>query len=457
MPCQTITPPKDFYKFILISCTIIALIITTNVILATTTQTHDLDKKSYLHTQVLPTRHHSTLLSNPELCPPLPPASSPIINISDEASMRLYANSAAAGTTLVIQPGTYQMNDFLHISQNGITLRGATNNRHDVILDFGGMTNGHFGILVEANDVTIANLTIQNATDHGVAINGGDRPFLYNLDIHDIGDQLVKVNPIGDGSDDGVLACSHLYYTNTAPDNYTNGISAHNAHNWVIRDNLWERIRTPDNTPVPTILFWSGSTGTVVERNVLIDCYQGISFGNPSHEAGDHSGGVVRNNFIYASQPHDVVIEMIHATDCIVANNTALLLNPVAGLTWGMEARFPDTSGLFVNNLTNMSILPNRDSAQATMQNNITNAVIGWFVSPLSGDLHLTNQATSAIDNGLSLALVADDIDGQFRPIGVAPDIGADEYGASPSPTPTVDPSTLPYHIYLPVISIPQH
>ena len=257
------------------------------------------------------------------LCPPLPAPTGVTVNVSTEAALRNWAYNAAAGTTILIQPGVYHMEGYVHIVNSGITLRGATSNRDAVVLDFGGMVGGYFGILVDGDDVTIADLTIRNANDHGVSIQGADRPVLYNLHILDIGDQLVKVNPGGDGSEDGLLACSRLEYTTSAPDNYTNGISAHNAHRWVVRDNLWQRIRTPSNDPVPTILFWSGSSDTIVERNLLVDCYQGIAFGNASHEAGDHSGGVVRNNFIYASMPHDVVIEMVHASGWL-GNGSAL-------------------------------------------------------------------------------------------------------------------------------------
>jgi hypothetical protein len=314
------------------------------------------------------------------------------------------------------------------VVHNGIALRGATGQRGDVVLDFGGMSGGHFGILVDADDVTIADLTIRNATDHGVAINGRDRPVLYNVHILDIGDQLVKVNPWGDGSEDGLLACSRLEYTNTAPDEYTNGISAHDAHRWVVRDNAWIRIRTPGNTPVPAILFWSGSSDTVVERNLLVDCYQGISFGNPGGSSGDHSGGIVRNNMIYAALPHDVVIEMVHATDWVVAHNTALLLNPAPGLTWGMEARFADSQGIFAYNLTNMGIWVDRDGAGASSLGNVTNAASGWFVDAAHGDLHLASSATLVIDHAAPRVDVTDDFDGNRRPVGVAADVGADEF-----------------------------
>ncbi|HRQ40738.1 MAG TPA: right-handed parallel beta-helix repeat-containing protein [Chloroflexota bacterium] len=381
----------------------------------------------------------------PLLCPPLSPSTGPTITISNEAALRNQAYNAAPGTTLLIQPGTYQMQNYVHIVNAGISLRGVTGNRGDVILDFGGMVGGHFGILVEADDVTIADLTIQNASDHAVSIQGRDRPILYNLHIRDIGDQLVKVNPSGNGSEDGLLACSRLEYTTTAPDEYTNGISAHNAHRWRVRDNEWYRIRTPGNSPVPTILFWSGSSDTIVERNLLVDCYQGIAFGNSGHGEGDHIRGIVRNNMIYASQPHDVVIEMVHASGWLVAHNTALLLNPGSGLTWGMEARFSDSQGTFAYNLTNMNIWGDRDGANSTLTGNLTNAQSGWFVDAAAGDLHLAATAVTAIDQAHPILQVTDDFDGDGRPAGPAPDIGADEYGSVP-----FEPTDW---IYLPIVS----
>ena len=371
-------------------------------------------------------------------CPPLPPATGNIINITNQADLIDQAYNAPAGSTLLIAAGTYNMSNFLHVNNN-LTLRGQTGNREDVILDFGGMLGGHFGILVSANDVTIADLTIRNATDHGVSINGVDRPFLYNLHIIDINDQLVKVNSPGNlQSEDGVLACSRLEYTTTAPDNYTNGISAHDAHRWTIRDNEWVRILTNDNTPVPAVLFWSNSSGTIVERNRFIDCGRGVAFGL----SNGHTGGIVRNNFFLFREPHDVAIEMSHATGWLVAHNTAMLLNPTGGVTWGMEARFNDTQGTFANNLTNMPIWDDRDGANSTMMGNLTNAQSSWFVNLAGGDLHLSASATAAIDQTVGLPQVPTDYDGVPRVIGSAPDIGADEYGVY---TPTD-------FVYLPMI-----
>jgi len=386
------------------------------------------------------------LPASDDLCPPLPPPAGPTVTVTTEVELRHQAANAAPGTAILVSPGTYDLQGAVWVQHDGVTIRGATGNRADVVLDGGGMlTCSHTHVIaINADDVTIADLTIRNGDEHGVSVQGSDRPTLYNLHIVDTGYQLVKVNPsttdelsalrtspIGDGSEDGLLACSRLEYTTTSPEDYTNGISAHDAHRWTVRDNQWYRIRTPNNIPAPTILFWSGSSDTIVERNLLVDCYQGIAFGNAAHVAGDHTGGVVRNNMIYASQPHDSVIEMVHAAGWLVAHNTALLLNP-DGVTWGMEARFDDTSGAFAYNLTNMNIWLDRDGANATDTGSITDAQSSWFVEPATTDLHLVDVATAAIDHAAPLAQVNDDYDGDARPIGAAPDVGADEYGVSP-------------------------
>jgi len=362
-------------------------------------------------------------------CEPLPPPSGAAVTVSTEMDLRDQIAGVQPGTTILVEPGVYAMQANLVITTEHIGLRGATGDRDEVILDFGGMTGGHFGIQVFGDDVTIADLTIQNATDHGVSIQGVDRPVLYNLRIRDIGDQLVKVNPDGDGSDDGLLACCLIEYTTHCPDTYTNGISAHLARNWLVRDNQWINIRGPGNGYTgPSVLFWSESSDTIVERNTFINCYRGVAFGNAGASPGAHTGGIVRNNIFHATAEHDVAVEMVHATGWIVAHNTVFMTNPAPGLTWLMEARYGDTSGTFVNNLTNMTIWEDRDGAAGVEVDCITNAEAGWFADAGANDLHLVESATAAIDAGGILAEVPGDFDGDARTIGGASDIGADEW-----------------------------
>jgi hypothetical protein len=97
-----------------------------------------------------------------------------------------------------------------------------------------------------------------------------------------------------------------------------------------------------------------------------------------------------------------------------------------------MEARFSDTQGTFAYNLTNMRIWHDRDGGQGTSVGNVTNAQSNWFVNAAAADLHLVATATSAVDQAATLTDVTDDFDGDARPSGSAPDVGADEYLLSP-------------------------
>jgi hypothetical protein len=76
---------------------------------------------------------------------------------------------------------------------------------------------------------------------------------------------LSGLHPVG-GSQEAVLAGLRLEYCNSAPDDYTNGISAQGTNDWQVRDNRLFRIRAITNDPIPRILFCSGSSGMVPER-----------------------------------------------------------------------------------------------------------------------------------------------------------------------------------------------
>jgi hypothetical protein len=49
-------------------------------------------------------------------------------------SLQTAVNTAPPGTTIVIAPGTYSLTSTLYLDVNDMTLRGATNNRNDVVL-----------------------------------------------------------------------------------------------------------------------------------------------------------------------------------------------------------------------------------------------------------------------------------------------------------------------------------
>jgi hypothetical protein len=340
--------------------------------------------------------------------PPLPAPSGNVVTVSTEPALRAAIQNLASNTTIVISPGTYTLTSTLYIggSLTNVAVRGATNNREDVVLVGRGMSNSSYGAVPHGiwtgngvNGVTIANLTIRDVYYHPVIFNAGtESPRLYNVRLLDAGEQFVKANPdgAGGGVDNGIVEYSVLEYTTTARGYYTNGVDVHTGQNWIVRHNLFRRIRAPQGQLAgPAILMWNSSSGSVAEGNTFVDCQREISFGLIEKTPNDHSGGVVRNNFITRAtgMGGDVAIAVFDSPGTRVVHNS-MLLNGQYGSP--IEYRFPNTSGvLIVNNLLD-GVVQARDGAGATVQGNVTSASASMFVAPTGGDLHLRDSATVA-------------------------------------------------------------
>jgi hypothetical protein len=383
-------------------------------------------------------------------CGPFAPPAGNLVNVSTVAGLEAAISSLTPNTTILIADGTYNLTQFLKIdaSAHNVTIRGASGNRDAVILSGGGMTNNGTNLShifqVFAPDVTIADLTLRDVYYHPVQIHGeagATRPTLYNLHLVNAGQQFVKVsvapNP-SPYSDDGLVACSTIEYTNYPPSDYTNGVDVLAGAGWVIRDNVFRNIRSPDGSLAgPAVLMWRNSLDTLVERNLFIECDRAIALGLSTPDSNsrdgettyDHQGGIVRNNFIYRAGPGDVGITLNYARNAEVYNNTVLLNGTFA--YGAIEYRFSAASADIRYNLTDAPIWL-RDGASGAVSGNVTNALPGWFANAAAGNLHLLPSATAAIDQAASLAAVPDDYDGAARPIGPAPDVGADEYGVAP-------------------------
>ena len=92
-----------------------------------------------------------------------------------------------------------------------------------------------------------------------------------------------------------------------------------------------------------------------------------------------------------------------------------------------IEWRFAGATGIKVHNNIVSHPLRERDGASANLSGNLKNAKPSLFVDGLNGDLHLSFDATAAINRGVTLnpGLADFDIDGEARDR--LPDIGADE------------------------------
>ncbi|HEY3235717.1 MAG TPA: hypothetical protein VGJ84_13450, partial [Polyangiaceae bacterium] len=104
-------------------------------------------------------------------------------NVSNVAELDAAIAGMQTGDEIVIAAGTYPLSRTLWMHTPGVTIRGATGNRNDVILEGGGMnTRGvDEGISVGADDVAIKDLTIQEFYYNGIhtrAENDADRTLI---------------------------------------------------------------------------------------------------------------------------------------------------------------------------------------------------------------------------------------------------------------------------------------
>lgn len=393
--------------------------------------------------------------------------SGPVIEVDTEPELQSAVANLASGTTILIADGTYQLTNTLNVrGVTDVAIRSVSGNRDAVVLQGRGMSNTSYGnvphvmAIYDAKNVLIADLTLRDAYFHLIQIHGeddADGVHLYNLQLIDAGEQFVKGSTAGNPgpyADDGIVECSLFVYTDRARSWYTNGVDVLAGSGWIIRDNVFRNIRAPEGQLAgPAVLMWRNSIDTVVERNLFIECDRAIALGLSSPDSNsrdgnttyDHQGGVIRNNMIYREGAGDVGISVNYARDVEISHNTVILNGT---FPWGaIEYRFGSTTASIHNNLTDAPIWQ-RNGADATQSGNITTAALTWFAGADAGDLHLTTSASAAIDAATPLAGVIDDFDGDFRPVGSASDVGADEYGSSGEVPPSAFRDVPPGHLF---------
>jgi hypothetical protein len=374
----------------------------------------------------------------PCAAPPLP-LTGRRVEVATEVELQTAVRHATPGDTIVIAPGTYALSHTLRLVVNDLTVRGVTEGCDEVILVGKGMRNANYGdvphgIWVGAKRATIAHLTIRDVYFHPIQLEpnqGADQPHIYNVRLVDAGQQFIKASARtggGVGVSNGVVEYSILEYTTTARSSYTNGIDVHGGVGWIIRQNRFRNLQAPSGQLAgPAVLMWNGSRDTITDGNQFLNCARGIAYGLGGGRSDDHVGGIIRNNMFSrtANQPGDVGIQLENSAQTQVLHNTIVLSGTYPN---AIEYRFAATTGVEIRfNLLDSAVRA-RDGAQGSVASNVTTATAAFFVNAPLGDLHLQSSATAAIDKATPHPSVPSDYDGQPRPLGVQPDIGADEY-----------------------------
>ena len=311
------------------------------------------------------------------------------LSVSTMKEFQTSLNVAKPGDTILLQDGTYIIQPTswaIQITTNNLTIRGKSGNRKHVIIEGMGMNaQPHHGFFVQANDTTIADLTIENVRNHCVQTAPGvDRLHIKNCILRNAGEQIVKVatDQGKDPAEGGIIeGCLFEYSAGIGPQYYIGGIDVHNGKDWIVRDNVFKFIRSPGPQVAEyAIHFWNNSANTLVERNRIITCDRGIGFG-----MGDRGnrGGIIRDNIIYhdgSPGVNDVGISLESSPDTRILNNEIFLKHNFPN---AIEYRFPATQNVLIaNNKTNKPIQM-RDGAQAVLRDNTLSTNQGWFAKRL--------------------------------------------------------------------------
>ena len=352
-------------------------------------------------------------------------------------------NSTQTGgdRTILVADGTYLLNgNYLRLAANDVTVRSQSGKRENVVLDGNYQTTEIFQIV--ASGATIADMTLIRAYDHPIHVMANstdnvENTLISNVHIIDPGQQAIKINPNASRThfvNNGRITDSLVELTDNGRTKvwerngscYTGGIDGHQAEGWVIEDNEIRGFWCAGGLSEHGVHFWSNSSNTLVQRNLIIDCDRGIGFGLGS---SGHNGGIIRNNMIYHGEDHgvsDVGIGLESASGAQVYNNTIFHEH---GYPNGIEYRFAASNNLtIVNNLTNRAITSRDGGTTALISNNVYNAVADWFTDAPNGDLHLNSDLNGVTGAALAIPGLIDDFDKQSRPQGTGLDIGADEY-----------------------------
>ena len=389
-------------------------------------------------------------------CPPLPPPEGEVISVGPDQATELpdIVQSAAAGSTIVLEPGTYAVTRLFYMVTPSVTVRSSTGNPEDVIIDGGDLDSTLF--FVQGTDVTLAELTLRHAPQHLVHVSGGGDGDVtgvlgYRLHLIDPGLAAFKINTANDNfADAGTLACSTITLTDEGRPGLGEscgpaGVLGVGVADWHIRDNRIEGFWCPSGDTF-AMSFIEGCADILIERNTIVDAAMGIRLGvhefppEGSRVHGDrpgcgdamfdHYGGVVRNNMITATGSEIAASEggfyagiaLWKVCGSVVVHNTVM---SAVGAAASIEYRFERSQQEVLNNLVTHPFR-DRDGAAAPMAGNMVLEDLAAFVDPLAGDAHLRPD-TAPIDAGVMLGedAVTHDIDGDPR-IG-PPDVGADE------------------------------
>ncbi len=369
-------------------------------------------------------------------CTPIPDKGNLEVTVSNLTELHAaldQANSRNGNMTIVVNPGTYNLTTnlrFISANMANLTILGSTQNSSDVVIRGMGWNDNSVTHIfnVAADDFTVANMTIGEVFYHPIQVHSNpedaDNFLAQNVRFVDAKEQLLKVS--GGGAkfaDNGkVLCCEFEFTAGIAYQYYTGGIDAHRSKDWLVANNTFKHIRSPETLLAEhAIHFWKECEGAVIQSNQIINCDRGIGFGLGNDVLSGNFGGVIRNNFVHTSR--DVGIGLETSPNTKIYNNTVITENYPRSI----EYRFGTTTNVRIaNNITNQEISDRSSGSTGTLTTNVRVSDLSIFKDPANYDYHLKASTSGITDSGTSYQEVMDDYDCESRDDNQV-DIGADE------------------------------
>jgi hypothetical protein len=120
---------------------------------------------------------------------PLPPPESEetVLYADNIGEVQLAIENANGKTTIYLNSGLYPVSpsSFINVYKPDITIRSTSGNRNDVIIQGEGMAAGGgvgHGIFVDADNITVADLTVRDVQNHAFFVNpGADSCLFHNV------------------------------------------------------------------------------------------------------------------------------------------------------------------------------------------------------------------------------------------------------------------------------------
>jgi len=350
---------------------------------------------------------------NPASTPP-PTSSGPALYVSPTgsdsndgssahpfATIQKAANSATAGVTIHVAPGTYGAVTSSKSGTSSQRIRFISDTQWGAKLT--GTSSSEAVWMQDGSYVDLVGFDISGGSRLGIENNGSYVRILGNY-VHNIAGACSSSGGAGidnanySASNDDIIGniVGNIGSTNNGSCNTVQGIYLSNnggttSNNIVFNVAAWG------------IQMWHAATNATIVNNTVFNCYGGITVG-----AGDSPGGVTADN-------------------TLVANNIVY-----KNVGYGIyEFGATGTHNRYINNLVTGN--PTEISLQNGLSATATVTADPQFVNYQAngtGDYHLQS-SSPAINAGTSTSAPSTDFSGGTRPVGGAWDIGAYEYGAT--------------------------